>query len=104
MDGQPPVATVNRFGRGQAIYVATPAQPSIMAPIYRALYAELGIVRGPNTPAGVYARVVDGRTLYVNTTGEPKDIALGAGRRGVLSDQSLNETLRLGPWGVEVVE
>tara|TARA_R110002167_G_scaffold17426_6_gene66510 strand:- start:341 stop:2389 length:2049 start_codon:yes stop_codon:yes gene_type:complete len=104
VDGQPPVATVNRFGRGQAIYVATPAQPSIMAPIYRALYAELGIVRGPNTPAGVYARVVDGRTLYVNTTGEPKDIALGAGRRGVLSDQSLNETLRLGPWGVEVVE
>ncbi|WP_305760127.1 Beta-galactosidase C-terminal domain [Brevundimonas sp.] len=52
----------------------------------------------------MYARVVEGRTLYVNTTGEPKEVPLGAPGRGVLSGQSVDRTLRLGPWGVEVVE
>ncbi len=33
----------------------------------------LGIQPGPKTPEGVYARVVDGRTLYVNTTDEEKE-------------------------------
>jgi beta-galactosidase len=104
VDGAPPVATINQFGRGQAIYVATPAQPSIMAPLYRSLYDQLGIARGPRTPEGVYARVVNGRTLYVNTTDEPKDVALGAPGRGVLSGQPVGEMLRLGPLGVELVE
>ena len=104
VDGQPPTATVNRYGQGRAIYVATPAQPSIMTPLYESLYAELGIVPGPTTPAGVYARVVDGRTLYVNTTGEPRDVALTTNGRGVLSNQPITGTLHLPPWGVEVVE
>lgn len=52
----PPIATVNRFGKGQAIYVATPAQPAVMQPLYRSLYTQLGIAPGPKTPEGVYAR------------------------------------------------
>ena len=35
VDGTPPSITVNRFGRGRAIYVGTPAQPRIMGPLYR---------------------------------------------------------------------
>ncbi|MES1202373.1 MAG: beta-galactosidase [Pseudomonadota bacterium] len=104
VDGAPPIATVNHFGAGRAIYVATPAQPSIMVPLYRSLYASLGMARGPVTPEGVYARVVEGRTLYVNTTGDAKDVAVGGRRNGVLSGQAINGTLHLGPWGVELVQ
>lgn len=104
VDGDPPIATVNAYGRGRAIYVATPAQPSIMTPLYRSLYAELGIERGPVTPEGVYARVVEGRTLYVNTTGDTKEVTLGRRGRAVLSGEAVTDTLRLGPSGVEVVE
>jgi beta-galactosidase len=73
-----PAVAVNRFGRGQAVYLATAAQPSIVGPLVRALYTELGIERGPETPTGVYARVVEGRTLYVNTTTEPKTVTCGS--------------------------
>ncbi len=104
VDGSPPVATVNHFGAGRAIYVATPAQPSVMLPLYRSLYASTGITRGPPTPEGVYARVVQGRTLYVNTTGEAKDVPVGARRRAVLSAQTIDGALHLGPWGVELLQ
>jgi beta-galactosidase len=104
LEGAPPVVTVNIFGKGKAIYVATPAQPSIMAPVYRGLYAELGIVPGPKTPDGVFARAVDGRVLYVNTTTEAKDIPLSGQKTGVLSGTSWNGNLRLGPYGVDLVQ
>ncbi|MDV6332939.1 beta-galactosidase [Asticcacaulis sp. 201] len=95
VEGSPPVVTVNRFGKGQAIYVATPAQPAVMQPLYRRLYAQLGIKPGPVTPEGVYARVVDGRTLYVNTTGEAKDVTIAGRKTGVLSGKTWNDTLHL---------
>jgi len=104
VDGSPPVITVNRFGKGRAIYVATPAQPSVMRPLYRSLYAELGIARGPETPDGVFARVVDGRVLYVNTTSEAKDIPLDGQRTGVISGTSWQGNLHLAPYGVELVQ
>lgn len=103
VDGAPPVATINQFGRGRAIYLATPAQSSLLTPLYRSLYAELGIVRGPQTPEGVYARVVDGRTLYVNTTGEPREVAIASPSHGVLSGTMIEGALQLGPWGVELI-
>ena len=104
VDGSPPVITVNKFGKGQAIYVATPAQPSIMQPLYRSLYAQLHITPGPKTPEGVYARVVDGRTLYVNTTNEAKDIAISGEKTAVISGQKWKDTLRLEPLGADVLQ
>ena len=56
VEGNPPSITVNKFGKGRAIYVATPAQPQIMQPLYRQLYASLGIEPGQKTPDDVYAR------------------------------------------------
>lgn len=103
-DGSPPVLTVNQFGKGRAIYVATPAQPSIMQPLYRSLYPELNIQPGPKTPEGVYARVVDGRTLYVNTSTEDKDIALDGQKTGILSGKAYNGMLHLPPYGVDLIQ
>jgi len=103
VDGTPPAITVNRYGRGRAIYVATPAQPQIMRPLYRQLYASLGIVPGPATPDGVYARTVEGRTLYVNTTGDVKEVAIDGAMSGVLSGKQWTGKLKLEPLGVELL-
>jgi beta-galactosidase len=100
----PPIATVNRFGKGQAIYVATPAQPSVMQPLYRSLYTQLGIVPGPKTPEGVYARVVDGRTLYVNASYGPKDIPIDGKKTSLLTKNTYTGTLHLEADGVELIE
>ncbi|HET6783361.1 MAG TPA: beta-galactosidase [Pseudoxanthomonas sp.] len=104
VDGTPPAISVNRFGKGRAIYVATPAQPQIMGPLYRQLYASLGIEPGPKTPGGVYAREVDGRVLYVNTTSESREVAIGGTMHGALSGKRWSGTLRLEPLGVDLLE
>ena len=102
--GNPPAVTLNKFGKGQAIYLAAPAQPSLIGPIVRSLYRSLGIQRGPETPEGVYARVVDGRTLYVNTTKSDKDISVGITAHGVLSQKSYEDKMKLGPYQSDLVE
>ena len=104
VDGNPPIATLNHFGKGQAIYVATPAQPSVMQPLYRSLYASLHIQRGPKTPEGVYARTVNGRTLYVNASYAPKDVVIDGTKKGLLSGKTWTGTLHLDADGVEVLQ
>jgi beta-galactosidase len=99
-----PAITVNSYGSGQAIYVAVPAQMSVLAPLVRSLYGPLGIQRGPQTPAGVYARVVDGRTLYVNTTDQAKAVPIAGNKRGVISGRSYASVIRLEPYDVDLVE
>lgn len=102
-DGMPPSVTVNRYGKGQAIYVATPAQPQIMGPLYRQLYAGLGLKPGPATPDGVYAREVEGRVLYVNTTTEAREVSIDGSMAGMLGGQRWNGKLLLPPYGVELL-
>ena len=75
-----------------------------MQPLYRSLYTELNIQPGPKTPEGVYARAVDGRTLYVNTTTEDKDIAVDGQKTGILSGKTYKGMLHLAPYGVDLVE
>jgi beta-galactosidase len=99
-----PAMTVNAFGKGRAFYLAVPSQISVLSPLVRSLYAELNIERGPETPAGVYARVIDGRMLVVNTTNEEKSIAIAGTRHGVLSGKSYTDTIRLQPYDADLVE
>jgi beta-galactosidase len=104
LDGAPAAITINRFGKGQAIYVATQAQPAVLRPLYRKLYGDLGITRGPETPEGVYARAVDGRTLYVNTNRNPVDVAIAGRKRGLLSRTEWTGRLQLQSNGVDILE
>jgi len=99
-----PAVTVNRFGKGRAIYVGTVSQPEVMGALYRHLYPSLGLQAGPKTPDGVYARVVQGRNYYVNTTGEAKDVPIEGTMKGLISGRSWTGTLRLEPMGADLLE
>jgi beta-galactosidase len=99
-----PAITVNNYGKGRAIYVAVPAQMPVLAPLVRSLYADLAIEKGPETPSGVYARIVEGRTLYVNTTGEEKSVAIRGSKRGIISGTSYEGVIRLKPYDADLVE
>jgi len=99
-----PAITINKFGKGNAIYLATESNPTAIGPLMSYLYKVAGIQPGPKTPEGVYARIVDGRTLYVNTTEEEKDVAVGVKAHGVLSHQTYDGKMELGPYQVDLVE
>ena len=99
-----PAITVHNFGKGRAIYVAVPAQMSVLAPVARSLYTEVQIKRGPETPMGVYARVVEGRTLYVNTTDKDETVSISGTKHGIISGETYQHTIRLKPYGVDLVE
>jgi beta-galactosidase len=99
-----PAITVNDYGKGRAIYLAVPAQMAALAPLVRSLYPALAIEKGPETPSGVYARIVAGRTLYVNTTGEEKAISIRGSKRGIISGASYEGVIRLKPYDADLVE
>jgi beta-galactosidase len=52
----------------------------------------------------VFARTVDGRVLYVNTTWGPVDVPIAGAMKGVLGGQRWEGTLRLDALGVELLE
>ena len=52
-----PAVTINRFGKGSAIYLATESSASAIGPVMNYLYSVAGVQPGPKTPEGVYARV-----------------------------------------------
>ena len=99
-----PAITINHYGRGKAIYLATAAQPAFIDPLIRSLYGELGIERGPVTPPGVSARLVEGRTLYVNTNNAPATVPVAGAKRDVLTGASHAGTVDLAPYGVALVQ
>jgi beta-galactosidase len=68
------------------------------------LYTVAGNHPGPKTPEGVYARIVEGRTLYVNTTGEEKIIPIAETKRGIISNRVFEDTLVLGPMEADLIQ
>jgi beta-galactosidase len=99
-----PAITVNNFGKGHAIYLATESKASVMGPVLSHFYRSAGVQPGPQTPDGVYARVVDGRTLYVNTTEEEKKVPISGTRKGLVTHRTYQRTISLGPQQVDLIE
>ena len=98
-----PAVTVNKFGKGNAVYLATESKASTIGPVLNHLYSSLSIQLGPQTPSGVFARVVDGRTLYVNTTQEEKSIPIAGEKKGILSNRVFKGVLILGPQEADLI-
>ena len=99
-----PAITVNKFGKGNAVYLATESNPSTIGPILERVLHIAGIQAGPSTPEGVYARSVDGRTLYVNTTEERKTVPLEVSKRGILTNRFYEGAMVLDPLASDLVQ
>jgi beta-galactosidase len=99
-----PAVTINHFGRGTAIYLATESKASAMGPVLEYVCHLAGIQPGPPTPEGVYARVVEGRTLYVNTTGQEKRIPISGSKKGLISTRVYDGVMVLSPQESELVQ
>jgi beta-galactosidase len=99
-----PAVTINKFGKGNAIYLATESNSSVIGPLMNYLYAVAGIQPGPKTPEGVFARGVDGRTLYVNTTGEERRIPITGVKKGIISNREFKDAVVLGPMEADLIQ
>jgi beta-galactosidase len=99
-----PALTINAFGKGKALYLATASNVSAITPVLAYVRRIAGVPPGPPTPQGVYARVVDGRTLYVNTTGEVKKIPISGTKRGLVTHRVYTGTVTLGPLDADLVQ
>jgi beta-galactosidase len=98
-----PAVTINKFGKGNAIYLATESKASAIGPVLDSIYKMAGIEPGPRTPDGVYARVVDGRTLYVNTTQSEQRIPIEGRRKGMISGRVYEGAVVLGPQDADLI-
>lgn len=99
-----PAITVNQYGKGQAIYLATAPQSALLGPLIRSLYAKLGIERGPKTPDGVVARVVEGRTMYVNTKDSAVTVPFKGAGADVLTGKRYSGHIDLPGYGVALLQ
>jgi len=99
-----PALTVNDYGRGKAIYLALEAKASSVQPILSYVTQMAGVAAGPKTPEGVYARIVNGRTLYVNTTAQEKRIAIDGAKKSLVSGRSYVGEFVLAPQDADLVE
>ncbi len=99
-----PAITVNKFVKGDALYLATESNPSTIGPVLEHVLHLAGIQAGPFTPEGVYARSVDGRTLYVNTTEESKTVPIKGSKRGILTNRVYEGAIVLDPLASDLVQ
>lgn len=101
---RPPAITINRFGKGTAVYLATESKVAAIRPVLLSLLKDAGVDPGPVTPAGVFARIVDGRTLYVNTTDQQQRVAITGSKTGILTKRTYDGEVVLGPWEADLVQ
>jgi beta-galactosidase len=103
-----PTATLNRVGKGQAIYIAAHGGHDWYDALHDALISRLGLRRAleADLPEGVTAtlRVADDGTAYTfveNFANEPREVDLGAApRKDLLSGWTLSGKVPLQPYGV----
>ena len=99
-----PFLTVNKYGKGQAFYLATESSASAVGSALEVVKRAAGIVDGPATPEGVYARDVDGRTLYINTNYAEVSFPVAGTRRGLLSNKTYHGEVTLPQRGADLIE
>lgn len=105
LDKDYPIITSNKYGKGRAIYVGLPASGEVLGPLLDRLIDELGIKKGPEVPEGIMARQIDkNHFLYLNVTGEPKEIQLKQKSKSILFDKEYNGNFTIPPYEPEFIE
>ena len=105
LDKDYPAITVNKYEKGQAIYVSLPANSGAIGNLLDVLIDELGIKKGPSVPSGVMARQIDKtHYLYMNVSGEPKEIQMKGKSHSLLFDRDFNGSFTIAPFEPEFIE
>ena len=105
LDKDYPIMTVNKYGKGKAIYVGLPAKGEVLNPLLDELINDLGIKKGPDVPSGVMARQIDkNHILYLNVSGDPKEIQMKGKSRSILFDKDYAGNFTIPPYEPEFVE
>jgi len=105
LDKDYPIMSVNKYGKGRAIYVGLPAKSEVLGTLIDELITGLGIKKGPDVPSGVMARQIDEKHfLYLNISGEPKEIKMGVKSRSILFDKDYTGNFTIAPYEPEFVE
>jgi beta-galactosidase len=105
LDKDHPVITCNKYGKGKAIYIGLPARGEVLSPLLDDLMSELAIKKGPNVPDGVMARQIDkDHVLYLNISGEPKEIQMKGNSRSILFDKDYSGNFLIAPYEPEFIE
>jgi len=105
LDKDYPIMTSNKYGKGSAIYVGLPAKAEVLGSLLDDLIVELGIKKGPEVPSGVMARQIDEKHfLYLNVSGEPKEIPIKGNSRSILFDKDYTGKFTLAPYEPEFIE
>jgi beta-galactosidase len=105
LDQDRPIITSNKYGKGKAIYIGLPAKGDVLNPLLDDLISELSIKKGPDVPAGVMARQIDSNhILYLNVSGEAKEIQLKGNARSVLWDKEYMGNFIIAPYEPEFIE
>ena len=69
------------------------------------LISELSIKKGPDVPTGVMARQIDkNHILYLNVSGEPKEIQIKGNVRSILFDKDYGGNFTIAPYEPEFIE
>lgn len=105
LDKDYPIMTSNKYGKGRAIYVGLPAKGEVLGGLIDELITELGIKKGPDVPSGVMARQIDEKHfLYLNVSGEPKEIKMNGKSRSILFDMDYTGNFSIAPYEPEFIE
>jgi len=105
LDKDYPIITSNKYGKGRAIYVGLSASGDVLNPMLDELINELGIKKGPEVPDGIMARQTDrNHILYLNLTGESKQIPMKGKSQSVLFDKSYTGDFTIAPYEPEFIE
>ena len=106
-----PALTLNRYGKGQAYYMASRNEDRFLDDFYGKLAGDLGLLRALDTdlPKGVTAQLrTDGENKYVfvmNFNPEPATVKLnGAKFEGIVSGKPVSGALELPAYGVEILK
>lgn len=106
-----PALTLNRYGKGQALYIAAHGGDDFYSAVHGALVEKLGLRRAiaSDLPEGVAAtiREKNGRAfIFVqNYANEEREVDLGSGKfRDLLSSAEQSGKVMLPPYGVMVLE
>lgn len=105
LDKNYPIMTINKYGKGKAIYVGLPADGAVLDPLVDELLEELRIKKGPEVPSGVMARQIDkNHYLYLNVSGERKEIPINGKSKSILFDRDYSGNFSLAPYEPEFIE